>query len=104
MYGTVARMKVKRENLDALRAWAREAEARGVPGYVNAHVLLPDDWNDEVIVAVMFEDKDSYVKNADSPEQHESYLQMRALLEADPEWTDGEWLSGSGAPGSTGSR
>ncbi len=92
MYGTVARMKVKRENLDALRAWASEARTRQVPGFVSAHVLLPDAWDDEVIVAVLFEDKDSYDTNADSPEQHESYLKMRALLEADPEWTDGEWL------------
>ena len=32
--------------------------------------------------------------HADAPEQHESYLKMRALLEADPEWTDGEWIGG----------
>ena len=94
MYGTIARMKVKKENLEALQAWAKEAETRQVPGFRAAHVLIPDHWNDEVIVAVMFEDKGSYDKNADAPEQHESYLKMRALLEADPEWTDGEWITG----------
>ncbi len=49
MYGTIARMKVKRENLDALRAWAAEARTRNVPGFRSAHVLLPDAWNDEVL-------------------------------------------------------
>ena len=94
MYGTVARMKVKKENIEALQAWAKEAQTREVAGFRAAHVLIPDQWNDEVLVAVMFEDKDSYDTNADAPEQHESYLKMRALLEADPEWTDGEWIGG----------
>lgn len=93
MYGTVARMKVKKENIEALRAWAKEAQTREVAGFRAAHVLIPDQWNDEVLVAVMFDDKPSYDVNADAPEQHESYLKMRALLEADPEWTDGEWIS-----------
>jgi len=30
------------------------------------------------------------VKNADSPEQNTRYLEFRDLLEADPEWHDGE--------------
>src|SRR3972149_5370004 len=64
MYGTIARMKVKKENLEALRAWAKEAETREVPGFRAAHVLIPDHWNDDVIVAVMLEDKGSYDKNA----------------------------------------
>ena len=40
----------------------------------------------------MFDDKESYTKNADDPAQHQDYLKMRALLEDDPEWTDGEWV------------
>ena len=31
--------------------------------------------------------------NADNPAQHQWYLKLRDLLEADPEWTDGEYLS-----------
>jgi antibiotic biosynthesis monooxygenase (ABM) superfamily enzyme len=93
MYGTIARMKVKRENVDALRAWAAEAETRQVPGFRSANVLIPDMWNDEVMVVVMFDDKESYTKNADDPAQHQEYVRMRALLEDDPEWTDGEWIA-----------
>ena len=95
MYGTIARMKVKRENLDALQAYSREAEQRQIPGYRSSWVLIPDEWNDEVLLAVMFDDKKSYTANADDPAQHEDYLRVRALLEADPEWTDGEWMSTS---------
>jgi antibiotic biosynthesis monooxygenase (ABM) superfamily enzyme len=94
VYGTIARMKIKRENLDGLRRFGRDAQSREVPGYRNSYVLVPDTWNDEVLLVVMFDDKSSYDRNADAPEQHESYLKMRALLEADPEWTDGEWLEG----------
>ena len=31
--------------------------------------------------------------NADNPAQHEWYVKLRGLLESDPEWTDGEYLS-----------
>ena len=92
MYGTIARMKVKRENLDALKALATDTESRVVPGFRSANVLVPDEWDDEILLVVMFDDKESYTKNADDPAQHQDYLKMRALLEDDPEWTDGEWV------------
>jgi hypothetical protein len=31
--------------------------------------------------------------NANDPEQHQWYLKIRELLEADPEWEDGEFVS-----------
>ena len=37
----------------------------------------------------MFEDKASYMANADDPAQNERYMEFRALMEADPEWHDG---------------
>ena len=93
MYGTVARMKIKRENVDALKAQFDREDYPATPGYRASHVLIPDKWDDEVIVAVFFDDRASYVKNAADPAMHERYLAYRALLEADPEWTDGEWIS-----------
>ncbi len=92
MYGTIARMKVKRENLEKLREVMGETESRSVEGYRATHVLIPDQWNDEILLAVMFDDKSTYMKNADDPRMHEEYVRYRALLEADPEWTDGEWM------------
>lgn len=44
-------------------------------------------------MVVRFRDRDSYVANADSPAQHERYLQFRALMLADPVWYDGDWVS-----------
>lgn len=93
MYGTIARMKVKRENVDALRQLMATTESRQVPGYRETHVLVPDQWQDEIWLVVFFDDKASYMKNADDPAMHEEYLKYRALLEADPEWFDGTWES-----------
>jgi hypothetical protein len=43
-------------------------------------------------MAVWFEDRASYRKNAEDPSQHERYLEYRALMEDEPEWSDGEWI------------
>jgi hypothetical protein len=42
---------------------------------------------------VFFRDRESYVRNADDPAQHEDFLKMRAHLDADPDWTDGVWTT-----------
>ncbi len=91
MYGTVARMKIQREKVEELKALLAEVETREVEGYRSTSLLIPDDGRDEVIMVVYFDDEASYRKNADDPRMHEDYLRYRALLDADPEWTDGEW-------------
>ncbi len=40
----------------------------------------------------VFSDKASYAANASDPEQDVWYGKFRDLLEADPEWEDGEYL------------
>lgn len=93
MYGTVARMQVTLENLEKLKVLMETVESRAVEGYVGNYILIPDVWHDEILMVVMFEDRATYVKNANDPAMHEDFLKYRALLEADPEWTDGEWLA-----------
>ena len=88
MYGTVARMRFKEENKQALLD-ALMSHPTDTPGFIGTDVMITDAAG-ELVLAVRFEDKESYVKNADAPEQHERYTRFRALLEADPEWTDGE--------------
>jgi hypothetical protein len=44
----------------------------------------------EYYLAVVFENKEAYWANAQSPEQHTRFEQMMALLEGEPEWHDGE--------------
>lgn len=89
MYGTVARIRVKPENRDALRSVMDAQTRQGIPGMLTSYAL----WENEGDVAwlfAVFEDRDSYDRNADDPAQHERYLEYRALLEDEPEWHDGE--------------
>ena len=93
MYGTIARMKVSRDNREKLQRTLGEVEARPVEGFLASHLLVPDRRTDEAYLVVFFTDRDAYFRNADDPAQHEDYLRFRAHLEADPEWIDGEWVS-----------
>jgi quinol monooxygenase YgiN len=90
MYGTVARMTVKGENVGPLRdLMARQMRERTVPGYV-ASYLLRENNADTTWLFVIFEDRASYEANADDPAMDAQYREYRALLDADPEWHDGE--------------
>jgi quinol monooxygenase YgiN len=96
VYGTIAIMKVKPENRAKLNAWFDRwwAERRPrVKGAIASSVHVNDSNPDEVIVSVVFESKEAYQANASDPEQDKWYREMRAILEADPRWMDGEVLS-----------
>jgi quinol monooxygenase YgiN len=89
MYGTIARTRVKPENRDKLAEVFQRQSYVAVPGYVTGYVLFENEADVTWMVAV-FEDRESYDRNADDPAQHERYLEYRALLEDEPEWHDGE--------------
>jgi quinol monooxygenase YgiN len=102
MYGTVARMRVKAGHMEQLQSMNDEWEqgrGRQVPGYVSSYVLQPDNRPDEVILFVIFRDRESYRANGNDPDQDRWYRQMREHLDADPEWTDGEVVFASTSPG-----
>jgi quinol monooxygenase YgiN len=93
MYGTVTRMQVKPGQVETLKAlqrqWLceRQPEAAGfIADYVLQSKRMPGEW----FVLVIFDSEANYRKNAADPEQHRQYEQLRALLERDPEWNDGE--------------
>jgi quinol monooxygenase YgiN len=92
MYGTVARMRVKPGELEALKktmaAW--DEGSPNVPGYRSTTVYQTDNDSNELIMAVAFEDKKTYMANADDPKTDEWFQKMRAHLDADPDWSDGE--------------
>jgi hypothetical protein len=44
----------------------------------------------ELWITVLFDSKESYFKNAESPQQNEEYLHLRSFLTKDPEWHDGQ--------------
>jgi hypothetical protein len=91
MYGTLMRANVTPGNRETVVALM--GEGAGAKGFQATHVLWPDDDDRTVIAAILFEDDATYSANAHDPATEEWYGRFRALLEADPEWTDGEWVS-----------
>jgi quinol monooxygenase YgiN len=86
-YGTIARAKVKPGALDSLKATMEAQEHE--PASVAVYAYQMDGDSDELYIVAVFKDREAYLANADSPEQHERYLQMRHWLVEDPEWHDG---------------
>lgn len=93
MYGTVARLKLLPGRTTAMNELARELQREPISGHLATFVYRAEEDPDECWLAVLFESRDAYVANADSPEQDQRYRRMRDLLAADPEWHDGEVLS-----------
>lgn len=95
MYGTIAIMKVNPENRAKLNAmfdkWWNERRPK-VKGAIASSVHVNQSNPAEVIVSVVFESEETYKANAADPEQDEWYREMRALLDGDPRWMDGEVL------------
>jgi heme-degrading monooxygenase HmoA len=96
MYGTVAKMKAKPGTGELLAELGRQLGDDRPAGMVGTWVYQLDADPDEYLLAVAFESREAYTANADSPEQDARYRKMRALLEADPEWHDGEIVYSDG--------
>jgi quinol monooxygenase YgiN len=88
MYGTVAKLKVKQGMLDdLLKNLDREESGEG---YISHYVYQLDNDPHEFYLAVMFESKEAYHKNAQRPETNADFEEMIQYLEGEPEWHDGE--------------
>ena len=90
MYGTVARMRVRPGAEEQLMGQLREFQSLHVPGFKNNFVYHMDNEPQEYYLVVIFESREAYWANAKSAEQDARYQQMAALLEAPPDWHDGE--------------
>lgn len=88
-YGTVAHMRAKKGMLEELRKMTEAEDMMDIPGYVATVVYQMDADPDELYMAVVFESKEAYTKNADSPEQDARYRDFIKLLDGEPEWHDG---------------
>jgi hypothetical protein len=88
MYGTIARMKVKPGQVQALKEWADRA---GAPegGIAMATFQMDADPTELHMVAIA-DSKEAYFAIADSAEQQQRYLEMMQFLAAEPEWHDGD--------------
>jgi quinol monooxygenase YgiN len=87
MYGTIAKIKGKEGALEAI---VKMENGRQPKGAVSSYVFQSDEEADELWLVAIFEDKESYFANAESPEQDYEYRRLRQHLTADPEWHDGE--------------
>ena len=94
MYGTIGRLRIKpameSQFRQLLQGQASAFETGQVAGFVASYGYRMDaDPNDYYIVAV-FESREAYWANAQSPEQDARYRQWLSLLVGEPEWHDGE--------------
>ena len=97
MYGTIFRLKVKpgqeQKVVEIFQEWERERRSV-IKGALGGLLLKPDSFSGTLTGVAVFEDKASYVANADDPEQHKWFTSLRELLTEDPEWEDGEYVAG----------
>jgi quinol monooxygenase YgiN len=93
MFGTVARLRVKPGKEADLNKIMREWDEDMKPqtkGAIATYIYQLDQAPNQWVMAVVFEDRESYVKNANDPKTDAWYRKMRELLEEDPDWEDGE--------------
>ena len=91
MYGTVAKVRVKAGREADLVSHLDKYRGGLAEGFVASALYRAED-GDGHWLAVVFQSKDAYQANADSPEQDARFREFRELLESDPEWHDGEVL------------
>ncbi|HNS00993.1 MAG TPA: hypothetical protein PKM78_01265 [Anaerolineae bacterium] len=91
MYGTIARIRIDPAKLEELKAFGENMKVG--PGQVAGYVYQMDADPGELFLVAVFESKEAYWANAQSPEQHERFMRFRALLLEDPEWHDGAIVS-----------
>ncbi len=88
MYGTIAKVTIPAEKLAEIYALSKEIGM--APGQIARYIYQMDNNPNEFYLVAMFESREAYQANATSPEQHERFMRLRALMESDPEWHDGE--------------
>ena len=94
MYGTVGKIKVKEGKRDELVKLSQGMRAgRDVDGFIAGYVFTLDNDPDGAIMVAVFQDKATYLKNADDPAQDADFRTLRELMVADPEWNDGRIVS-----------
>jgi hypothetical protein len=87
MYGTIAKLVTKPGALEEIK---RMETGRRPAGYVGSYVYQSDQDSNELWLVVLFENKETYMANADSSEQGAEFRRLMNYLVTEPEWHDGE--------------
>ncbi len=95
MYGTIARFKVKPGMGDKLAEQQKVFEEANVPGAVMTTIYHMDNDPSEYYLVVMFDSKEAYFANANSPEQSARFQALMEMMAGEPEWHDGEVVTHS---------
>ena len=74
--------------INDFQRWEREHKARA-KGFVRALLVSSYEDLDEFSAIVVFETKETYDANSDSPEQSAWYEEFRQHIVEDPEWFNG---------------
>ena len=96
MYGTIARFRIKPGTRDEFIKAMDSFGADIIPGWKADYYFQMNNDPDEFYLVAIFQDRDTYETNADSPDQHERYLKFRSCLMDDPQWNDGWIVSATG--------
>ncbi|MGE5642550.1 MAG: putative quinol monooxygenase [Byssovorax cruenta] len=96
MYGTIAHFRIKPGMREEFIKTMDSFDDTIIPGWRADYHFQMDKDPDEFYLVAIFEDKETYLANADSPTQHEQYLKFRSFLVDEPEWHDGFILSATG--------
>ena len=90
MYGSVSRWRIKQGKQQELEQLADELMRERPAGSRAVYMYRSDNDPTEYWVVGVFESKNAYTSNSNTPEQDGRYRRLRALMETDPEWHDGE--------------
>ncbi len=90
MFGTVAHLHTKPGMESRLQDLMKEYESLNIPGHISSYVYRMDSGPNEYYLATIWQDRDSYFANANSPEQDARYRKLLDCLTSEPEWHDGE--------------
>lgn len=92
MYGSIARSRLKPGKREQFERWMEEQGQQSPPGHVSFTVYRSDTDPNELWTAIVFESKQAYQANSNSPETDAMYRQLVEFFTGPPEWHDGEVL------------
>jgi hypothetical protein len=96
MYGTIAHFRILQGTRDEFIKTMDSFGDDMIAGWRADYYFQMDRDSDEFYLVAIFDDKQSYDVNANSPDQHERYLKFRSFLVDDPQWSDGFIVSATG--------